>query len=263
LCRASRVCCRRGVKILPREPTTLLLLLPKSLLSKVNSQLPSRNSPHRAPSANYQDLSNRKIRAASPPPLKHDGVTSRRSGAISQRHAHAPLASLHQPRVAHSRDTIRVLGPSREVNDCVRAVEQFPTYMRAPARARWQIRGSPASLMTRGCQGINAYYIVFANARFMYIAWELSPLLSNVETCSTSWSLRVSQARSLLRVTKIRIDPTLLSESMASLMDDSLTTSRARVQCRSSAMYRQKQLRQAGAGAAGGGGSEEKLCNED
>ena len=105
----------------------------KSLLSKVNSQLPSRNSPHRAPSANYQDLSNRKIRAASPPPLKHDGVTSRRSGAMSETHVHAPLASLHQPGVAHSRDTIRVLGPSREVNDCVRAVEQFPTIYAGPS----------------------------------------------------------------------------------------------------------------------------------
>jgi hypothetical protein len=82
-----------------------------------------------------------------------------------------------------------VLGPSRKVNDCVRAVEQFPTYMRALARARWQMRGSPASLMTRGCQCIKAYYIVFANARFMYSTWELSSLLSNVETCSTSWSL--------------------------------------------------------------------------
>ena len=132
--------------------------------------------------------------------------------------------------------------------------------MRAPARARWQMRGLPASLMTRGCQCGKAYYIVFANARFMYIAWELSPLLSNVETCSTSWSLRVSQARSLLRVTKIRIDPTLLSESMASLMDGSPTTSRARVQRRSSALYRQKQLRQAGTGAAGGAAAEKNFA---
>jgi hypothetical protein len=122
------------------------------------------------------------------------------------------------------------------------------------------MRGSPASLMTRGYQGIKAYYIVFANARFMYIAWELSTLLSNVETCSTSWSLRVSQARSLHRLTKIRIDPALLSESMASLMDGSPTTSRVHVQRRSSALYHQKQLRQAGAGAAGGAAAKKNFA---
>ena len=132
--------------------------------------------------------------------------------------------------------------------------------MRAPARARWQVRGSPASLMARGCQCIKAYYLVFANARFMYIAWELPTLVSNVETYSTSWSLRVSQARSLHRVTKIRNDPTLLSESMASLMDGSPATSRARVQRRSSALYRQKQLRQAGTGAAGGAAAEKNFA---
>jgi hypothetical protein len=37
----------------------------------------------------------------------------------------------------------------------------------------------------------------------------------------------------------------------------------ARVQRRSSALYRQKQLRQAGAVAVGEGGSGEKLCNEE
>jgi len=67
----------------------------------------------------------------------------------------------------------------------------------------------------------------------------------------------------LQRVTKIRIYPALLSKSMASLMNGSPTTSRARVQRRSSALYRQKQLRQAGAGAAGGGGNGEQLCNEE
>jgi hypothetical protein len=67
----------------------------------------------------------------------------------------------------------------------------------------------------------------------------------------------------LQRVTNIRNDPALPSESMASLMDGSPTTSRARVQRGSSALYRQTQLRQAGAGAAGGGGSGEQLCNEE
>ena len=34
--------------------------------------------------------------------------------------------------------------------------------------------------MTRGYQGIKAYYLVFANVRFMFIAWELLTLrLSN------------------------------------------------------------------------------------
>ena len=64
----------------------------------------------------------------------------------------------------------------------------------------------------------------------------------------------------LQRVTKIRNDPTLLSESMASLMNGSPTTSRARVQRRSSALYRQKQLRQAGAGAAGGTAAENNFA---
>ena len=64
----------------------------------------------------------------------------------------------------------------------------------------------------------------------------------------------------LQRVTKIRNDPTLLSESMASLMNGSPTTSRARVQRRSSALYRQKQLRQAGAGAAGVAAAEKNFA---
>ena len=47
---------------------------------------------------------------------------------------------------------------------------------------------------------------------------------------------------------------------MASLIDGSPTTSRARVQRTSSALYRQKQLRQAGAVAAKGNGSGENLA---
>jgi hypothetical protein len=152
-------------------------------------------------------------------------------------------------------------------------VEQFRTYMRNPVRACWLVRDSPASLMTRGYQCSKAYYIVFANAQFIYIAWELPTVHiyrmgasdASLEhcTCSTSWSLRVSQARALHRIIKIRNDPTLLSDSMASLMDGSITTSRARVQRRSSALYRQKQLWQAGAGAARGGRQRRKLCNEE
>ena len=139
-----------------------------------------------------------KVRAASPPPLKRDGVNSRRSGAIPQRHAHAPLAGLHQPRVVHGRDTISVLGPLREARDCVRVCEAVPNIYTGPSTRRWQVRGSPASFMTRGYQCSKAYYIVLANARFMCIAWELSTLrLSNVETCSTCSSLQFSQARSL------------------------------------------------------------------
>ena len=199
LCRASRVCCRRGVKILQREPTTLfylLLLLRRKVVAfqKSESKLTTAlsHSPHRATRANDQDSSNRKHTTASPPPLKHDGVTSRRAGAIPQRHAHAPLAGLRQPRVAHSRDTISVLGPSRKARDCVRVCEAVPNIYAGPSTRR-----SPASFMTRGYQCGKVYYIVLANARFMYIAWELATLLSNVETCSTSWSFRVSQARSL------------------------------------------------------------------
>jgi hypothetical protein len=64
----------------------------------------------------------------------------------------------------------------------------------------------------------------------------------------------------LQRVTKIRNDPTLLFESMASLMNGSPTTSRARVQRRSSALYSRKQLRQAGAGAAGGTAAEKNFA---
>ena len=67
----------------------------------------------------------------------------------------------------------------------------------------------------------------------------------------------------LQRVTKIRIYPALLSKSMASLMNGSLITSRARVQRRTSALCRSKQLRQARAGVAGGSGNGEKLCNEE
>jgi hypothetical protein len=55
------------------------------------------------------------------PPLENDGVPSRRSGAMTKRHAHAPLAGMHQPRVAHSRYTISVLRPClREVCRSVR-----------------------------------------------------------------------------------------------------------------------------------------------
>jgi hypothetical protein len=233
LCRASRVCCCRGVKILPRGLTTRPGLKGKKFIfaskgrcfhSKLGP-LPSRTH-HRATHT-----------------IKIQACTSLKWRTVA---------------------TQAVLGPSREARDCVRACGAVHTIIAGPSTRRWRVRDSPASFMTRGCQCCKAYYIVFVNARFMYMAWELSTLrLSNVETWSTSWSLRVSQARPLHRVTKIRIDPTLLSESMASLMDGSLTTSRARVQCRSSAMYRQKQLRQAGAGAAGGGGSEEKLCNEE
>jgi len=50
---------------------------------------------------------------------------------------------------------------------------------------------------------------------------------------------------------------------MASLMNGSLITSRARVQRRTSALCRSKQLRQARAGVAGGSGNGEKLCNEE
>jgi hypothetical protein len=63
-------------------------------------------------------------------------------------------------------------------------VEQLPPLIYAgPSTRRWQVRGSPASFMARGYQCSKAYYIVLANARFKYIAWELSTLrLSNVET---------------------------------------------------------------------------------
>ena len=45
------------------------------------------------------------------------------------------------------------------------------------------MRDSPASFMARGYQCSKVYHLVFANARFKYIAWELSVLrLSNVET---------------------------------------------------------------------------------
>jgi hypothetical protein len=62
------------------------------------------------------------------------------------------------------------------------------------------------------------------------------------------------------RITKIQICPALLSESMASLMNGSPTTSRARVQRRSSALYSRKQLRQAGAGAAGVAAAEKNFA---
>ena len=95
---------------------------PKSRCSpNVKGQLPSRTHHTELHVQTIKIQAIAKVRAASPPPLKRDGVNSRGSGAIPQRHAHAPLASLHQPRVAHSRDTTSVWGPSREVNDCVRA----------------------------------------------------------------------------------------------------------------------------------------------
>jgi hypothetical protein len=74
-----------------------------------------------------------------------------------------------------------------------------------------------------------AYYFMFPNVRFIYIALELSKLLSNVVR-STSWYLRVSQNRAVQRVTEIRNDLALLSDSMANLMCSGPTTSRARVQ---------------------------------
>jgi len=70
---------------------------------------------------------------------------------------------------------------------------------------------------------------MFPNVRFIYIAWELSKLLSNVVR-STSWCLRVSLSRAVQRVTEIRNDLALLSDSMANLMCSGPTTSRARVQ---------------------------------
>ena len=67
----------------------------------------------------------------------------------------------------------------------------------------------------------------------MYIAWELSTLLSNVVRAPRAGGgvfARVSQSRAVQRVTEIRNDLPLLSDSMASLTYNSLTTSRARVQ---------------------------------
>jgi hypothetical protein len=133
----------------------LILLIasfaPKSrCFPKVSSQLPSRTHHTELHVQTIKIQAIAKARAASPPPLKHDGVTSRRSGAISQRHAHAPLTGLHQLRVAHSRDTISVLGPSREARDCVRVCEAVPNIYAGPSTRRWRVRGSPASFMTRG-----------------------------------------------------------------------------------------------------------------
>jgi len=67
----------------------------------------------------------------------------------------------------------------------------------------------------------------------MYIAWELSTLLSNVVRAPRGGGggfARVSQSRAVQRGTEIRNNLALLSDSMASLMYDSPTTSRARVQ---------------------------------
>jgi len=135
LCRASRVCCRRGVKILPREPTTLLFLLPKSrCFQKLthNCPLATHHTELQVQTIKIQAIA-KYARHLGPPPLEHDGVTSRRAGAIPQRHAHAPLAGLHQPRVAHGRDTISVLGPSREARDCVRVCEAVPNIYAGPS----------------------------------------------------------------------------------------------------------------------------------
>jgi hypothetical protein len=121
LCRASRVCCRRGVKFLPRGSTTefhiwfgrFLLLCRKVVAFKVSRCFP----PH------------------------DQGLC------------------LHQPRVAHSRDTISVLGPLREARDTLCTSVWSSSYHICgplPARARWRVRDSPASLMARGCDGSKA-----------------------------------------------------------------------------------------------------------
>jgi len=73
---------------------------------------------------------------------------------MTQRHAHAPLAGMHQPRVAHSRDTISG-DPACLREKCAvvyEGVEQFLTNVRAPVRARSRVRSSPASFITRSCQ---------------------------------------------------------------------------------------------------------------
>jgi hypothetical protein len=62
------------------------------------------------------------------------------------------------------------------------------------------------------------YYILFANAAaHVYRMGTIDASSLERGTCSTSWSLRVSQARALQRVIMLRNYPPLLSELMANL----------------------------------------------